>query len=114
MFGSIDNYIREVRKKISAQKITDELKEYILEHFETVNFYGRTLLVFRVKSVPGSHYEDEKFIRHGNESKSVKGNMNSMSLFQDARVSGGRGYGLCPLYCYHFQSLTVIPLPHTL
>ena len=27
MFGSIDNYIREVRKKISAQKITDELKK---------------------------------------------------------------------------------------
>lgn len=81
MFGSIDNYIREVRKKISAQQITDELKEYVLEHFETVNFYGRTLLVFKVKSVPGSHYEDEKFVRHGNESTSVKGNMNSMSLF---------------------------------
>lgn len=81
MFGSIDNYIREVRKKISAQKITDELKNYVLEHFETVNFYGRTLLVFRVKSAPGSRYEDEKFIRHGNESKNVKGNMNSMSLF---------------------------------
>ena len=81
IFDSIDNYIREVRKKISAQKITDELKNYVLEHFETVNFYGRTLLVFRVKSVPGSHYGDEKFIQHGNESTSVKGSMNSMSLF---------------------------------
>ena len=81
MFAGTDNYIREVRKKILAQPISSKLKEYVLEHFETVNFYGRTLLVFRVKSIPGSLYDGEKFVRHGNESTSVKGNMNSMSLF---------------------------------
>lgn len=81
MFGGVDNYIREVRKKISAQTISDDLRNYVLEHFETVNFYGRTLLVFRVKSILGSRYENGKFVRQGNESTSVKGEVNSMSLF---------------------------------
>lgn len=68
LFKNSDNYIRELRKRISEQPISPKLKDYILSNFELINYHDVEVVVFKSKKVDEiSLYNGIKYVRQGNE-----------------------------------------------
>ncbi len=73
--GNTDSYYRKLRRLFENEPISSELKKYILETFEVVNYHDTEVVVFRSKSaadigVP-SLYDGVKYVRHSSETVKV-------------------------------------------
>lgn len=68
-----DCYYRKIRKLIESEPISRKLKNYILETFETFDYHGKELIIFRSENVGEiSLYNNEKYVRHSNETLKFK------------------------------------------
>lgn len=66
--GSSDAYYRKLRKLISAEPISDKIKEYILENYSLLNYHDREIIVIPSRNVgETSYYDGKKYVRQGNE-----------------------------------------------
>ena len=72
LFGSVDIYYRKLREYITAQPISEKLKEYILETFEPVDYHDVQLIVFKSKNMGEIRlYDGTKFVRQSSETIKV-------------------------------------------
>ena len=61
-----------LRKLIQEEPISSKLKNYILETFEPCDYYDVELIVLKSKRMSEtSLYNNEKYIRHSNETVKV-------------------------------------------
>lgn len=67
LYGSADQYLRSITQSLSTSKISNKLKEFVLQHMELVNYHDKEVLVLYSSNVgEESLYDNEKWIRHSN------------------------------------------------
>lgn len=67
LYGSTDQYLRSITQSLSTSKMSDKLKEFVLQHMEIVNYHDKEVLVLYSFNVgEESFYDNEKWIRHSN------------------------------------------------
>ena len=72
LYKSLDNYMRELRKIISNQPISEKLKAFILSNYELINYHDVEIVVFKSINVGEiSLYDGVKWVRQGNETISI-------------------------------------------
>ena len=88
-WGSIDAYSRYFANRIAAEDISEPLKQFIMDSFVVITFYSRTLLVF-MSSDQGttSYYNGHKYVRQGNSTVCVDGNINNSNAIKTQTVNG--------------------------
>lgn len=73
LYGNTDTYYRMLRKLIEKEEISDKLKEFILANFESFNYHGIELIVFKSKNIGEvSTYKGKKYVRQSNETLLVE------------------------------------------
>lgn len=72
VFGSVDMYVAEIRKRLKKEPITTELKDQVLSSFQEYDYHGKSVIAIKVKKRPGSLYGRTKYVREGNETVRYK------------------------------------------
>lgn len=63
-----DEYLKTIRKLLSAEPISNKLKDYVLENLDIIDYYDIELVLIRSKNVGEvSLYDGIKWVRQGNE-----------------------------------------------
>lgn len=72
-FNTVDKYFRSVRKLLNNEPISENLKSYVLEKFEVIDYHGVELLLLRSKNMGEvSLYGGTKYVRQSNETVRVE------------------------------------------
>ena len=66
LYGSVDQYFRSVAQSIRDSKMSEDLKSFVLQHMEVVNFHGKEVLVLYSFRESESLFNGTKWIREGN------------------------------------------------
>lgn len=66
LYGSVDQYFRSVAQSIRDSKMSEDLKSFVLQHMEVVNFHGKEVLVLYSFREGESLFNGTKWIRESN------------------------------------------------